>query len=93
MLASLVPGVSGRVFNVACGAATTLLQVLDHVAGALAVSITPRFEPGRASDVKHSIADVSQARAHLGYTGSVSMAEGLSRTIKWFQEQRRGTPS
>ena len=39
-------------------------------------------------DVKHSLADVSAARARLGYRGAVSFEEGLRRTIAWYTERR-----
>ena len=36
-------------------------------------------------DVRHSHEDISQARAALGYTPSISVEEGLRRTVAWFQ--------
>ena len=47
-----------------------------------AVPIT--YVPGRVGDVKHSLADITAARARLGYRGAISFAEGLKRAIAWY---------
>src|SRR5499427_199237 len=84
--ASADPGqVSGGVFNIACGAATDLNQVVALVGDVLGRKIEPRYEPERAGDIKHSVADIGAARARLGYTASVSFAEGLRRTVEWYR--------
>jgi len=81
-------GASGRVFNVACGVATTLNDVVKLIGEALGRSIPVTYAERRVGDVKHSLADVSGARARLGYTGAVSFEEGLRRTIAWYAERR-----
>ena len=81
------PGISGEVFNVACGEATTLLEVVAAVGKQLGKSLVARHEPPRAGDIKHSLADIEKAKKLLGYTASVSFAEGLKRTIEWYRLQ------
>ena len=81
-------GASGRVFNVACGAATTLNDVVRLIGEGLGKTIAVSYAPGRVGDVKHSLADVSAARTQLGYKGAISFAEGLRRTIAWYAERR-----
>jgi UDP-glucose 4-epimerase len=85
LLAAEAKEASGQVFNVACGEATSLNQVVELVGQALGRALEPRHEGVRAGDVMHSLADVSKARAVLGYQGRVSFAEGLTRTIDWFR--------
>jgi UDP-glucose 4-epimerase len=77
---------SGRVYNVACGVAATLNQVVDLLGQALGRRLEARHDPERAGDVKHSLADISAARADLGYTAAVPFAEGLRRTIAWYKQ-------
>jgi UDP-glucose 4-epimerase len=79
---------SGRVFNVACGVATTLNDVVKLIGEALGRPIPITYAERRVGDVKHSLADVSTARARLGYQGAVSFEEGLRRTIAWYAERR-----
>jgi UDP-glucose 4-epimerase len=78
---------SGKVFNVACGAATSLNEVVRLVGEALGVRLEPQYETARVGDIKHSLADIGQARAILGYTAPVSFPEGLLRTIEWYKRQ------
>lgn len=80
--------VSGGVFNIACGVATDLNQVVALIGDVLGRRIEPRHEPERAGDIKHSVADIASARARLGYTASVSFAEGLRRTVEWYKTRQ-----
>jgi nucleoside-diphosphate-sugar epimerase len=87
--ATVAPGgVSGQVFNVACGAATSLNDVVRLVAEIVGHQVPITYAPGRVGDVKHSLADVTAARARLGYRGAISFAEGLQRTVAWYAERR-----
>jgi UDP-glucose 4-epimerase len=79
--------VSGGVFNVGCGQATTLNQVVALLGEALGRKLEAVHEAERAGDIKHSHADISAARARLGYAAQVSFAEGLRRTVDWYKRQ------
>jgi UDP-glucose 4-epimerase len=83
-----VEGASGKVFNIACGTGTSLNRVLALLGEALGRTVAARHEPGRAGDVRHSLADISQAKVVLGYTAAVNFVTGLERTLAWFREQR-----
>ena len=80
--------VSGRVFNVACGAAISLNDVVGMLGELLGKRIEISYSPGRVGDVKHSLADIGEARARLGYRAAVSFNEGLKRTVAWYAERR-----
>lgn len=86
LLAADAPGAPGRVFNVACGEAISLNEVLALLETIIDKRIERRHEPGRAGDVKHSLADIQAARSVLGYEPAVSFAEGLRRTVRWFAD-------
>jgi nucleoside-diphosphate-sugar epimerase len=81
--------VSGRVFNVACGAATTLNDVVGLLGELMGKRIEITYVPGRVGDVKHSLADISEARARLGYKAAVGFREGLRRTFDWYGARTR----
>jgi nucleoside-diphosphate-sugar epimerase len=89
LLAAAAPKkrVSGEVFNVACGRNSTLLDVIDSLNRLLGNKIAPKFAPARVGDVRHSKADIGKARRLLGYAVSVSLAEGLERTIAWLRDR------
>jgi nucleoside-diphosphate-sugar epimerase len=76
---------SARTFNVACGAAVELNTVIQMVAELTGRPLSARYEPSRPGDVKHSLADIGEARQRLGYTPAVDFAEGLRRTVAWFK--------
>jgi UDP-glucose 4-epimerase len=89
LLACTAPGAGGRVFNVACGVRTTLIEVLALLGELVGRLIEPRFEPARPGDIKHSLADIGAARKVLGYTAPVSFEEGLRRTVEWYRAGSR----
>jgi UDP-glucose 4-epimerase len=87
LLAAEAPAgqVSGRVFNVANGRSTNLLDLLKLLNKYLGTSIEPVHEPARAGDVRESLADITQARKHLGYEPPVDFDEGLRRSIEYYK--------
>ena len=80
------PEVSGRVMNVACGAATTLNDVVKLIGDLLGKPLAVNYAPGRVGDVKHSLADITEARTRIGYRAAISFAEGLRRTVAWYSK-------
>jgi UDP-glucose 4-epimerase len=79
-------GVSGEVFNIACGEQVTVIQVLQEVATLLGRDCAPQYLPARLGDVKHSRADIASACTRLGYQPEVLFAEALVRTIHFYQD-------
>jgi UDP-glucose 4-epimerase len=86
LLACKVPGVGGQVFNVACGDRITVNSMLQQINEIVGKNIAPIYADSRAGDIKHSQADITRAKEHLGYEPSVSFAEGLRRTIEWYRQ-------
>jgi UDP-glucose 4-epimerase len=86
ILASEVPNVGGRIFNIADGRRTTLLQLLELLAKLLGKEITPVFLPPRVGAVRESLADISQARKVLGYEPIVGLEEGIRQTIDYYRQ-------
>jgi nucleoside-diphosphate-sugar epimerase len=87
MLAMVAPGIGGRVYNIACGERVTLNQLAVELRDLLGSDVEPVFKPSRSADVRHSLADLSRARAELGYEPTVLLREGLSRTIQHFADE------
>jgi nucleoside-diphosphate-sugar epimerase len=59
-----------------------MLQQINHITGK---DISPIYAESRAGDIKHSQADITRAKEHLGYEPIVSFGEGLRRTIEWYR--------
>jgi UDP-glucose 4-epimerase len=86
LLAADTPGVSGRVYNVACGRRTTLLELIEHLNGRLGTAIEPTHTAPRPGDVRDSQADIERARTELGYRPTTDVATGLGHCLQWWQE-------
>jgi nucleoside-diphosphate-sugar epimerase len=41
----------------------------------------------RPGDVRHSLADISQAQADLGYEPRIDLREGLTRTVEYYDSR------
>ena len=77
------PKAAGEVMNVATGGRISLnelLRVMNKICG---TNAEPIYKEPRAGDVRDSQADISKARALLGYEPIVSFEEGLRRTLEW----------
>ena len=78
--------VSGKVFNIATGTRFSLNQIFAMLSKIIGFSGPAKFGPPRMGDVKHSLADISQAQKCLGYSADVSFEDGLRRTVEWYAE-------
>ncbi len=76
---------AGKVFNVATGRRITLNETVKMLQGLTSYSGEPSYGPERGGDIKHSLADISKAEAHLGYRPKVNFEEGLRRTVDWYR--------
>jgi len=85
LLAAETPEVHGEVVNIGCGQAVDLNRMVADFNEVLGTRLAPVYEPPRAGDVMHSLADTSAARALLGYEPQVRFAEGLRQTIDWYR--------
>jgi UDP-N-acetylglucosamine 4-epimerase len=97
LLAALAPAgaVVDEVFNVACGASTTLNQLHAQLREALRERTPelriapPRHVEARVGDVRHSLADIGKIRERLGYQPLHQVREGLHEALSWYLEHLR----
>jgi UDP-glucose 4-epimerase len=83
--AAMSRGVSGA-FNIASGTRVTINALVALMAEA--GGLTPEVEhgPPRKGDVRHSLADISQARARIGFDPRVDLQSGLAEYLRWARE-------
>jgi UDP-glucose 4-epimerase len=84
LLAMSAPGVSGEVFNIACGTRHSLLAIADAIADFLGRRLPRAHTTSRPGDVRHTLADISKAEMLLGYRPTVDFGEGMRRTCEYF---------
>jgi UDP-glucose 4-epimerase len=77
-------GVSGRIFNVSAGAPSTVNELAETVGRLLGKPVEKLYRPPRPGDLRDSWANVDEARGLLGYEPTISLEEGLRRTIDAF---------
>ena len=92
LLAMSTPGVSGEVFNVACGTHHSLLAIAGAIGDFLGRPPVRHHVTSRPGDVRHTLADISKAERLLGYRPLVDFAEGMRRTCAYFVERFGGAP-
>jgi UDP-glucose 4-epimerase len=74
-------GANGKIFNVAAGAPNSVNTLVDTIGRLLGKDVVREHAPPRAGDIRDSFADVSAARAVLGWTPTIDFEDGLRRTI------------
>lgn len=83
---SQVLGATGRVYNIAYGQRTTINQLYNDLKDLLKSDVEPIYREPRKGDVQDSLADISKAKAYLGYDPQFGIKEGLDVTLNWFRQ-------
>ncbi len=85
LLAAVTPGVSGKVFNVACNERHSVLDLLKTIERLLGVSIKYVHTDPRPGDARHTQGDITLASKLMGYRAKVAFEEGIQKTLNWFR--------
>jgi nucleoside-diphosphate-sugar epimerase len=85
LLACESPRASGRVFNIGTGTRVNLNEVVEALGAISGKPLKARHDLPRDGDIRDSQADISHARAVLGYEPTVALEEGLQRTFDWYR--------
>src|ERR1700732_3869363 len=93
LLACEAPNASGRVFNVGVGERISLNEVLRELGKITGKRLEAKYEPPRGGVIRHSQADIAQARECLDYDPQVSFGEGLARTFEWYRATQTRAPA
>lgn len=71
----------GHVYNVCTGRRTSILELVQTIAGILGTTVTPNFGPARAADIRASLGDPLQAREALKFEAETDLRTGLAMTL------------
>lgn len=89
MLCAQTPDARGRAFNLGTGRQTRIRDLAELVIRATGSRSTIAFAPRRTWDKSiHREADISLARATLGFEPQVNVSNGIERTVSWFRQNR-----
>lgn len=75
----------GEVVNIAYGERVSLNQLIGLINGLLGTDVQPEYGPGRAGDVKHSLADIRAAQKLIGYAPQYDLRKGLAKTVDYYR--------
>ena len=79
-----------EIFNLGESAVTSLSELVRLIEDAVGRKATLQRLPAQAGDVRRTYADISRARAQLGYAPSVQVSDGIPRFVAWFRESGIG---
>ena len=82
LLSLHAPKAAGALCNIGCGERITINRLVALLEKQLRVKARVHHGPAKAGDVRHSLADITRAKALLGYEPKVLIEEGLRRTIE-----------
>jgi len=86
LLGAEAPETHGEVVNIGCGDSIDLNRMVAVFNDILGTRLTPVYQPPRAGDVQHSLADITAANRVIGYEPRVRFAEGLRQTVAWYRQ-------
>ena len=89
MLAMERSASDGQVINIGCGKPISIREVAEMLAKSLGKDLPPVItNKYRAGDIRHCYADLTRARALLGYEPQVSYEEGFRELADWLGGQQ-----
>ena len=75
-----------RAYNIGTGVETTVNRIAEMLAADTGRVLDIRRAPARAGEIQRSALDARKAARDLGWRPRVTLAEGLSRTLRWIAE-------
>jgi nucleoside-diphosphate-sugar epimerase len=87
-IAAAERGVPARAYNIGGGSRVSLNRALELLAGHAGRPLDVRRGDREAGDAHDTGADISRARAELGYAPATRVADGLGAELEWVLAQR-----
>ena len=85
LLAAEASSAPGEMCNIGCGEHVSLNALIRLLEQHIGVKAKVTYAREKAGDIRHSLADIDQARRLLGYEPKVMLNEGLKRTVEAFR--------
>jgi nucleoside-diphosphate-sugar epimerase len=76
-------GVPGRAYNIGGGSRVSVNDVLEILGRVTASALRIERGPVQKGDMRDTYADTSRARGDLGFSPTVSLADGLAHEARW----------
>lgn len=95
ILAATTAGVTTRVFNVACKERTTLNELFQVLRATLRPEYPrlrdarPKYHPFRSGDIRHSLAEISEAVEQIGYEPLYRLGDAMATMVENGRARRK----
>jgi UDP-N-acetylglucosamine 4-epimerase len=76
---------SERIYNVACGEKTSILELWNLISKVAGSTLEPDFKPGRKGDVEQSLADIRRVTNDFSYIPEMDIQNGLKMTFEYYK--------
>jgi UDP-glucuronate 4-epimerase len=77
-----------HIYNLGESQPISLSDLIAAIESALGKKASIQRLPPQPGDVERTFADISRARAEIGYEPRTALAEGLARFVEWFRANR-----
>ena len=81
-----------RSFNIGTGTPTSVLELADALQRAAGSHMPIEFAPKRAGEQQRSFVSIDKAARLLGWSPTVTLADGLKQTFDWFRAHKDSSP-
>ncbi|MEM6313597.1 MAG: GDP-mannose 4,6-dehydratase, partial [Planctomycetota bacterium] len=75
-----------RIYNLGGSSPVSLSELVAGIEAAVGKKADLDRQPGQPGDVSRTFADLTRAKAEIGYEPKVSLREGLERFVAWYRE-------
>ena len=76
---------AGEVFNIGGGSRVSVNEVLEGIQKISGKAARIVYRDVQKGDVRHTLADTSKVRKHLGYVPKIDLNTGLTEQWKWLK--------
>jgi len=79
--------VKNDVFNIASGKGVSIVELARLIQEYMDTRNKIVIRPTRAGEITRFVADISRARAKLGYDPKTEFTEGIKKSIEWYESK------
>lgn len=77
----------GETYNVGGGESASVWDILSKLETIIGTKPVTKLAPERPGDQRHTFADTTKLRRHLGWEPAVGLDEGLARQVQWQRDE------
>ncbi|MBI4761691.1 MAG: NAD-dependent epimerase/dehydratase family protein [Chloroflexota bacterium] len=77
------------IYNIGWGRPTSVNDIFHTLAKVTGYPLQPNYGPAKVGETRHIYLEAAKAKRDLGWTPTLSLEEGLERTVAYFREKER----